>query len=104
MHVDEATGKETPVMIIQAEENGEVKAVGLTELGTDQLGAALLRESQALRYWEKPSTTKLSESSHQPAVVSIIALHPMRMHITIALAHRLPMAVYRNVAPTFQRQ
>ncbi|WP_242155052.1 MULTISPECIES: hypothetical protein [unclassified Pseudomonas] len=48
MHVDEATGKETPVIIIQAEENGEVKAVGYKELGTDQLGAALLREVRLL--------------------------------------------------------
>ena len=48
MHVDEASGKETPVIIIQAEENGEVKAVGYRELGTDQLGAALLREVKLL--------------------------------------------------------
>ena len=48
MHVDEASGKETPVIIIQAEENGEVKAVGYRELGTDQLGAALLREIRLL--------------------------------------------------------
>lgn len=48
MHVDEATGKETPVILIQAEENGEVKAVGYRELGTDQLGAALLREVRLL--------------------------------------------------------
>jgi hypothetical protein len=48
MHVDEATGKETPVIIIQAEENGKIKAVGYKELGTDQLGAALLREVRLL--------------------------------------------------------
>ena len=48
LHVDEATGKETPVIIIQAEENGEIKAVGYKELGTDQLGAALLREVRLL--------------------------------------------------------
>lgn len=48
MHVDEASGKETPVIIIQAEENGEIKAVGYRELGTDQLGAALLREIRLL--------------------------------------------------------
>lgn len=48
MHIDETTGKETPVIIIQAEENGEIKAVGYRELGTDQLGAALLREVQLL--------------------------------------------------------
>lgn len=48
LHVDEATGKETPVILIQAEENGEVKAVGYRELGTDQLGAALLREVRLL--------------------------------------------------------
>jgi hypothetical protein len=48
MHVDEASGNETPVIIIQAEENGEVKAVGYRELGSDQLGAALLREVKLL--------------------------------------------------------
>ncbi|WP_372339902.1 hypothetical protein [Pseudomonas sp. P7548] len=48
LHVDEATGKETPVIIIQAEENGDIKAVGYKELGTDQLGAALLREVRLL--------------------------------------------------------
>jgi len=54
MHVDETTGKETPVIIIQAEENGEIKAVGYKELGTDQLGAALLREVRLLGI-KKPS-------------------------------------------------
>ncbi|MGY2373407.1 hypothetical protein ACW9IB_02680 [Pseudomonas sp. SDO524_S393] len=48
LHVDETTGKETPVIIIQAEENGDIKAVGYRELGTDQLGAALLREVRLL--------------------------------------------------------
>ncbi|RMP61997.1 hypothetical protein ALQ18_00891 [Pseudomonas marginalis pv. marginalis] len=48
LHVDEATGKETPVIIIQAEENGDIKAVGYKELGNDQLGAALLREVRLL--------------------------------------------------------
>ena len=48
LHVDEATGKETPVILIQAEENGDIKAVGYKELGTDQLGAALLREVRLL--------------------------------------------------------
>jgi len=42
------------VIIIQAEENGEVKAVGYKELGTDQLGAALLREVRLLGT-KKPS-------------------------------------------------
>lgn len=54
MHVDETTGKETPVIIIQAEENGEIKAVGYRELGSDQLGAALLREVRLLGT-QKPS-------------------------------------------------
>ena len=48
MHVDEGTGKETPVILIQAEENGDVKAVGYKELATGQLGAALLREVRLL--------------------------------------------------------
>lgn len=54
LHIDEATGKETPVIIIQAEENGDIKAVGYRELGTDQLGAALLREVRLLGT-QKPS-------------------------------------------------
>ncbi|KTC64307.1 hypothetical protein AO262_05900 [Pseudomonas fluorescens ABAC62] len=48
LHIDEATGRETPVIIIQAEENGEVKAVGYQEVGTRQLGTALLREVRLL--------------------------------------------------------
>lgn len=48
LHVDEATGKETPVIIIQAEENGATRIVGYQELGSDQLGAALLREVRLL--------------------------------------------------------
>lgn len=48
LHIDEATGKETPVILIQAEQNGEIKAVGYKELGTEQLGAALLREVRLL--------------------------------------------------------
>lgn len=54
LHIDEATGKETPVIIIQAEENGDIKAVGYRELGTEQLGAALLREVRLLGT-QKPS-------------------------------------------------
>ena len=54
MHIDEATGNETPVIIIQAEENGEIKAVGYKELGSEQLGAALLREVRLLGT-KKPS-------------------------------------------------
>ena len=48
LHVDEATGKETPVIIIQAEEQGETQIVGYQELGSDKLGAALLREVKLL--------------------------------------------------------
>nr|WP_236372240.1 hypothetical protein [Pseudomonas salomonii] len=48
LHVDEATGKETPVIIIQAEEQGATQIVGYQELGSDQLGAALLREVKLL--------------------------------------------------------
>ncbi|MDL2187256.1 hypothetical protein P5706_24045 [Pseudomonas sp. ChxA] len=54
LHVDEATGKETPVIIIQAEEQGETQIVGYQELGSDQLGAALLREVKLLGT-QKPS-------------------------------------------------
>lgn len=48
LHVDEATGKETPVIIIQAEQNGATEVVGYQELDSDQLGAALLREVRLL--------------------------------------------------------
>lgn len=48
LHMDETTGRETPVIIIQAEESGEIKAVGYKELGTGQLGGALLREVRLL--------------------------------------------------------
>lgn len=48
MHIEADTGKETPVIIIQAEENGNIKAVGYKELGTEQLGAALLQEVRLL--------------------------------------------------------
>ncbi|MGY2293010.1 hypothetical protein ACW9H6_25255 [Pseudomonas sp. SDO528_S397] len=54
LHIDETSGKETPVIIIQAEENGDIKAVGYKELGTQQLGAALLREVRLLGT-KKPS-------------------------------------------------
>lgn len=54
IHVEEGTGKETPVIIIQAEENGDIKAVGYKELGTEQLGAALLKEVRLLGT-KKPS-------------------------------------------------
>lgn len=48
MHIEQGTGKETPVIIIQAEQNGDIKAVGYRELGTEQLGAALLKEVRLL--------------------------------------------------------
>lgn len=58
VHVDETTGKETPVIIIQAEENGDIKAVGYKELGTHQLGAALLREVRLLGTEKLRNTVK----------------------------------------------
>ena len=43
-HVDQASGKRTAVILIQAEENSGIKAVGYRELGSSSLGAALLSE------------------------------------------------------------
>lgn len=43
-HVDQESGKKTPVILIQAEESSGIKAVGYKELGSQSLGAALLSE------------------------------------------------------------
>ncbi len=58
-HVDQATGKKTPVVIIQAEENSNIKAVGYKEVGTSAYGAALLEEIKLLGS-KKPSMPKLT--------------------------------------------
>ncbi|RWW91227.1 hypothetical protein BHE74_00000180 [Ensete ventricosum] len=34
-------------------------------------------------------------------MVAVIALYPVRMHVTITFAHLLPVTVYRDVSPTF---
>lgn len=47
-HVDSASGKKTPVILLQAEEHSGIKAVGYREVGTSILGAALLSEMQLL--------------------------------------------------------
>ncbi len=100
MHVDETTGKETPVIIIQAERERRDEGGGLQGTGHRSARCRLLREVRPLGI-KKPG---LALGSTHPAtilpVVTIITLHPMRMHITVALAHRLPMAVYRNVTAT----
>lgn len=43
-HVDQKSGKKTPVILIQAEESSGIKAVGYKELDSHSLGAALLSE------------------------------------------------------------
>lgn len=43
-HVDQASGKRSPVILIQAEESSGIKAVGYREVGSPGLGAALLTE------------------------------------------------------------
>ncbi|MFO2465774.1 hypothetical protein OOJ96_20620 [Pseudomonas sp. 15FMM2] len=48
MHIEKGTGTETPVIIIQAEQDGNIKAVGYKELGTEQLGATLLKDVRLL--------------------------------------------------------
>ncbi|ACB63708.1 hypothetical protein BamMC406_1217 [Burkholderia ambifaria MC40-6] len=47
-HVDSASGKKTPVILLQAEEHSSIKAVGYREVGTSSIGAALLSEMQLL--------------------------------------------------------
>ena len=48
IHVDEDTGKQTPVILIQAEENAGLQVVGYKEVGTGVFAAALLRELRLL--------------------------------------------------------
>jgi hypothetical protein len=47
-HVDQATGKKTPVILMQAEEKSGIRAVGYKDIQTSTLGAALLSEMQLL--------------------------------------------------------
>jgi hypothetical protein len=47
-HVDVASGKNTPVIVLQAEEHAGIKAVGYREVQTSRIGAALLSEMQLL--------------------------------------------------------
>ncbi len=48
IHVEDGSGIETPVIIIQAEENSSIKAVGYKGVGTSNYGVALLRELRLL--------------------------------------------------------
>jgi len=48
LHIDAATGKATPVILIQAEENSGIKAVGYKVVGSGEIGAALLSEMHLL--------------------------------------------------------
>lgn len=48
VHVEEGTAKETPVVVIQAEENQGVQAVGYVVVGEGAIGASLLRELRLL--------------------------------------------------------
>lgn len=47
-HIEEGTGKRTPVVVIQAEEDRSIKAVGFKVVGSEQLGVALINELQLL--------------------------------------------------------
>lgn len=47
-HVDGVSGKKTPVIVLQAEEQSGIKAVGYKEVQTSRTGAALLSEMQLL--------------------------------------------------------
>jgi hypothetical protein len=42
--VDDASGKKTPVILIQAEEDSGIKTVGYKELDSHSLGVAILSE------------------------------------------------------------
>lgn len=48
IHIEEGSGKETPVIVIQAEENGGIQAVGYKVVGSSSVGASLLRELRLL--------------------------------------------------------
>lgn len=48
IHVEEKTGKEIPVIVIQAEESSGIKAVGYKIIGTSDMGVSLLRELRLL--------------------------------------------------------
>jgi hypothetical protein len=43
-HVDQASGKKAPVILIQAEESSGIKVVGYKDASSNGLGAALLTE------------------------------------------------------------
>ena len=53
-HVDQGSGKKAPVILIQAEENSGIKAVGFRNLDTQGLEAGLLTE-MVLLGTEKPA-------------------------------------------------
>lgn len=65
-HVDHTTGKKTPVVIIQAEENSNIKAVGYKEVGTSTYGAALLEEMNLLgsKKPPKPQNTTIKTNTY----------------------------------------
>lgn len=47
-HIEDGTGKRTPVVVIQAEEGQGLQAVGYRVVGSDELGVSLLTELQLL--------------------------------------------------------
>lgn len=56
IHVEDGTGKETRVIIIQAEEGQGIQTVGFIIVGTSSMGASLLREVRLLGT-KKPVST-----------------------------------------------
>ena len=48
MYVDDKTGQETPVVVIQAEDGSGLKTIGYKEVATGTFGVALLREFRLL--------------------------------------------------------
>jgi len=48
IHVEEGTGKQTPVIIIQAEEHNGIQTIGYRIVGSSEVGICLLRELRLL--------------------------------------------------------
>lgn len=54
-HVDEESGRETPLIVVQAETNGEVSAIGCSSLDGSEFGVGMFDEFRLLG-GEKPKS------------------------------------------------
>lgn len=66
IHVEDGTGKEGPVIIIQAEEGQGIQTVGFMIVGTSSMGASLLREVRLLGTKKPVSTDVHSSRGRRP--------------------------------------